>query len=104
MLIKEIDISCLMIHAKKIEEEKLKERAKVSKREKTCDGDFHILGCLTQNIKEVVVIGRLSSLAKVWQEPIGKFLTGTDVCFGCGKSGYKVKNYLLQASKGKDST
>lgn len=40
MLIKDIGISRLMIHVQQIEEEKLKDKARESKGERTCDGDF----------------------------------------------------------------
>ncbi|WMV51370.1 hypothetical protein MTR67_044755 [Solanum verrucosum] len=40
MSIKEMVIYCLMIHAQQIEEEKLKERAKKSKRAMISDDDF----------------------------------------------------------------
>ncbi|WMV33285.1 hypothetical protein MTR67_026670 [Solanum verrucosum] len=40
MLIKEMDIYCLMIHAQQIEEEKLKERSRKAKRARTGDDDF----------------------------------------------------------------
>lgn len=33
----------------------------------------------------------------------GNYLAGKDVCFGCGKSGHKVKEYFpFQDSNGKD--
>ncbi|WMV46774.1 hypothetical protein MTR67_040159 [Solanum verrucosum] len=40
MLIMEMDISCLMIHAQQIEEENLKESSRESKRATTSDGDY----------------------------------------------------------------
>ncbi|WMV38082.1 hypothetical protein MTR67_031467 [Solanum verrucosum] len=93
MLIKEMNISRLMIHAQQVQEEKLKERAKESKRARTSDSDFsHFksggqglphsggsfpvkvplmirlislirIGCLTLNLKEMVDMGLLSPLA-----------------------------------------
>ncbi|WMV37349.1 hypothetical protein MTR67_030734 [Solanum verrucosum] len=32
----------------------------------------------------------------------GKYLVGLDGCFGCGKSNHKVKDFPLQANKGKN--
>ncbi|KAH0654435.1 hypothetical protein KY290_032963 [Solanum tuberosum] len=40
MLINEMDISCLMVHAQQIKEENLKERSREANRAKTGDGDF----------------------------------------------------------------
>ncbi|WMV55251.1 hypothetical protein MTR67_048636 [Solanum verrucosum] len=81
MLIKEMDISHLMIHAQQVEEDKLKERSREAKRAKFDDGGND---------------GGNGSLFPVCQKcgksHSEKFLMGTDNCFGCGKSVHLLRD------------
>uniref|UniRef100_M1DM20 Uncharacterized protein n=1 Tax=Solanum tuberosum TaxID=4113 RepID=M1DM20_SOLTU len=61
------------------------------------------IGCLTLSLKEEVVVDILFSLVKsVARGYTKKCFADTDDCYGCGKSGQKMKNYPLQVNKGKD--
>ncbi|WMV50598.1 hypothetical protein MTR67_043983 [Solanum verrucosum] len=132
MLIKEMDISCLMVHPQQIEEEKLKEKTKESKRARTSDGDFshsrsggHGHPSFRQKFSVKVLVNQLLSSTKIWYLTLhfkdvvvmgflsptcpscgkgysGKCLVGTDSCFGCDNSCHKVKDFPFQTIKGKD--
>ncbi|KAH0644963.1 hypothetical protein KY284_032847 [Solanum tuberosum] len=93
MLINEMDISRLIIHAQQIKEEKLKEMSRDAKIAKTNDVDFshsrsdeHDRSKFRQRFS-----GQGSSNATVSKRKHeGKCLAGMDGCFGCGKSGHKI--------------
>ncbi|XP_049406212.1 uncharacterized protein LOC125869830 [Solanum stenotomum] len=91
MLIYEIDISHLMVHGKQIEEEKLKEGSKEEKRAKTGDGKFSHAKSSGHGIP------------KCGRKHKGKCLAGTNGCFGCGKSGNKMRDCLMLVAKERES-
>ncbi|XP_049369906.1 uncharacterized protein LOC125834798 [Solanum verrucosum] len=97
MLIHDMDISRLMVHAQHIEEEKVKKRSREAKRAKIGDGYFSHLrsdghGCsrFRQRFFGQGSSNAPSKFNKNRNE--GKCLADTDGCFGCGKSGHKIRD------------
>ncbi|XP_049405194.1 uncharacterized protein LOC125868621 [Solanum stenotomum] len=83
MLINDIGICHLMVHAQQIKEDKLKERSLKTKRAKTDDGNFTHVGKM-----DMVVLGfnkgfpiKVSPICGKKHE--GNCLAGTDGCFSC---------------------
>ncbi|XP_049410597.1 uncharacterized protein LOC125873787 [Solanum stenotomum] len=96
-----MDVSRLMVHAHK---KKLKEKTKDSKRVRRDDGDSSHSRSGGGNCSR----GKDSS-DYMWPEcresrrrHEGKCLIGTDDCFGCGKSGHKIRDYPSLTAKGRD--
>ncbi|WMV08743.1 hypothetical protein MTR67_002128 [Solanum verrucosum] len=100
MLIKEMDISLLMIHAQQIEEEKLREKCRQSKRERTSDGFSNFSA---PKLKK----GRVSNLRPNECSGNESFVftfqkcgkSHLRKCLACGEN---MIHCLLQATKGKD--
>ncbi|XP_049364580.1 uncharacterized protein LOC125829401 [Solanum verrucosum] len=97
MLIKEMDVSRLKVHAQQIEEEKLKEKTKDSKRARRDDGEF----------SHSRFDGSDHSQGKGGSEKCGpsagsvgediRVLTGSNACFGCGNTDHKIRNCPMVA-------
>uniref|UniRef100_M1DSG3 Gag-pol polyprotein n=1 Tax=Solanum tuberosum TaxID=4113 RepID=M1DSG3_SOLTU len=79
MFINDKNISRLMCYAQHIEKEKLKKKFKETKRAKIGDGNF--------------------SHARCGKKHEGKCLAGTNGCFGCGKSGNKMRDITMLTAK-----
>uniref|UniRef100_M1DQ60 Zinc knuckle family protein n=1 Tax=Solanum tuberosum TaxID=4113 RepID=M1DQ60_SOLTU len=99
-----MDVSLLMIHAQQIEEEKLKGKTRDSKRERRDDGESSHSRSDGGNHPQ----GKGGS-EKMWPEcrerrrrHEGKCLAGSNACFGCGKSGHKIRDFLILTYKGRD--
>ena len=94
MLVKEMDVSRLMIHAQQIEEEKLKEKTRDSKRARMEDGESSYSRSDGGNNSQ----GKGGS-NQMWPEcrecgrrHKGERLASSNACFGCGKSGHKIRD------------
>ncbi|WMV30436.1 hypothetical protein MTR67_023821 [Solanum verrucosum] len=99
MLIYDMDISHHMFHSQHIEEEKHKERFREAKRSKIGDGNFshlksdgHGRAKFRQSFSDV----------RCGKKHGGRCLTGMDGCFGCGKSGHKIRDCPSLAAKGRE--
>ncbi|KAH0650460.1 hypothetical protein KY284_030372 [Solanum tuberosum] len=129
MIINDMDISHLMVHAQKIEEEKLKGRSRETKKARANDGDFshsrsdrrgrsrfqqrffdqgssnalsRFNKYQTSNPKPSGVNGSVYSLstsAKCERKHEGKCLAGMEKCYGCGKSGHKIRDCTTLTAK-----
>ncbi|XP_049344894.1 uncharacterized protein LOC125809277 [Solanum verrucosum] len=134
MLIGDMHISRLMVHAQQIEEEKLKENSTEVKRARTGDGNFsnakfdgqgrprfqqRFSSQGSSNAPPKFNKDRVSnpkpqggnkcgsSLARsncsiCGRQHDGKCLASMDGCYGCGKSGHKMKNFLMLKAKGRE--
>ncbi|XP_049369354.1 uncharacterized protein LOC125834225 [Solanum verrucosum] len=122
MLVNDMDISHIMAHDQHIEEEKLKEKSRETKRAKTCYGDFshtrsdgygrprfrqrffdevssNVLSRFNKervsNPKHQVGNGSgslLPTFVKYGRKHESKCLAGSNACFGCGKMDHKVRD------------
>ncbi|XP_049374797.1 uncharacterized protein LOC125839853 [Solanum verrucosum] len=116
MLIHDMDISRLMVHAQQIEKDKLKENSREVKRAKTCDGNFSHARFDGQGHPEFQqrFFDQGSSNAplkfnkdRCGRKHDGNCLAGTDGCYGCGKNGHKMRDFPVLAAKereGKQAT
>uniref|UniRef100_M1D9Z3 Gag-pol polyprotein n=1 Tax=Solanum tuberosum TaxID=4113 RepID=M1D9Z3_SOLTU len=130
MHIHDMDISRLMVHAQHIEEEKVKKRSREAKRAKTGDGYFSHLrsdghgrsrfrqrffGQGSSNAPSKFNKNRVSNpkpqggngswsllpnCARCGMKHEGKCLADTDGCFGCGKSGHKIRDFPMLTAEG----
>ncbi|WMV54294.1 hypothetical protein MTR67_047679 [Solanum verrucosum] len=104
MLINEMDISHLMIHAQQIEEENLKKKARESKKARTGDGDFS-----HSRMSNVKPQGRngygsfIPACTKCDKKYDGKCLADMDGFFNYGKNGHKMREFPWLDTKKRDS-
>ncbi|XP_049358574.1 uncharacterized protein LOC125823202 [Solanum verrucosum] len=111
MLINDMDISRLIFHAQQIEEEKLKERSRETKRAKIDDGSSNSPSNFNKervsNPKHQGGNGGGSSLprstcVKCGKKHEGKCLADTNGCFSCGKNGHKMGYFPMLIAKGRE--
>ncbi|KAH0776329.1 hypothetical protein KY290_007740 [Solanum tuberosum] len=130
MLIPSMNSSCLMVHAEKIEEQKLKQVNREVKRARTDDGNsskgkfegqgrprfkrrFSNQGSSSaprvnkDNPKPQEGSSGGSSMvrptcAKCGKKHDGKYIPGMGVFYGCGKRGHQLKNFPTLAAKGRE--
>jgi len=132
LLMHDMDISCLLVHSQQIDEEKLKERSRVAKRERTDDGNYshsrsggwghlrfwqRFSGQVSSNAPQRSNNERVSNpklqgdcnksmiptCAKCGRNHEGMCLAGFDACFGCGKMNQKIRNCPLVSKKEGDN-
>ncbi|XP_049414741.1 uncharacterized protein LOC125877509 [Solanum stenotomum] len=94
MLINEIDISRLMVHAEQFEDEKLKENSREAKRAKTGDDNFSHASSDGH--------GQPRFQQRCGKKHEGKCLVGMYGCFSCGKIGYKMRDCPMLMAKGRE--
>ncbi|XP_049368212.1 uncharacterized protein LOC125833108 [Solanum verrucosum] len=114
MLIHDMEIFRLMVHTQQIEEEKLKEKSREVKwaRTSSYNAPPKFNKDRVSNPKHQGGNGSVSSLprpncTKCGKKHDGKCLANTDGCFGCGKTGYKMRDCPMLVAKereGKQAT
>ncbi|WMV50500.1 hypothetical protein MTR67_043885 [Solanum verrucosum] len=110
MLINEMEISCLMIHAQQIEEEKLKERLREEKREKTGSYNAPNHKFNKDRVPKPKPQGgngggngsSVPTCQKYGKSHLGKCMIGMDNYFSCGKSGHRLRDFPSRNDKKKD--
>ncbi|KAH0661387.1 hypothetical protein KY284_026318 [Solanum tuberosum] len=105
MFIHDMDISRLIEDAQQIKEEKLREKSREVKRAKTGDGNLMQDRVSDPKPQEGNGSGSLLSMStctKCVRKHDGKCLAGTDGCYGCGKSGHKIRDFPVITDKGRE--
>ncbi|XP_049349489.1 uncharacterized protein LOC125814083 [Solanum verrucosum] len=111
MLISDMDISSLIVHTQQIEEHKLKKKSREAKRANTGDGNFsharsdrHSRLRFQQKFSSQGSSNSLPMSTCTWcgRKHEGKCLAGMDGFFSCGKSGHKMRDCPIFATKGKE--
>ncbi|WMV24000.1 hypothetical protein MTR67_017385 [Solanum verrucosum] len=106
MLVKEIDVSRLIVHAQKIGEENLKEKTRESKRERKDNRNFshsrsgggnHSQG----NGSSKKMVPELQRCGKGHRS---ECLADKNACFGCGKMDHMIRNYPSVAKNEGDNS
>ncbi|XP_055814532.1 uncharacterized protein LOC129884227 [Solanum dulcamara] len=101
MLIKEMNISSLMTHFEQIEEEKLKEKAKESKRARTDSGDFSHSRMSNPKPQGSTPSGQnIPAYRKCWKRHQEDCLASSEACYDCGNMGHKVREFPLVDTRG----
>ncbi|KAH0644862.1 hypothetical protein KY284_032746 [Solanum tuberosum] len=94
-----MDISHLMVYAQHIEDEKLQDKNREVKRPRTSEGNLSNAksdGQGRQGFKQRPNCG------KCGRKHEGKCLVGSDGCYGCGKSGHKMRDCPMLKVKGRE--
>ncbi|XP_049363321.1 uncharacterized protein LOC125828060 [Solanum verrucosum] len=94
MVVKEMDVSCLMVHAQQTEEEKLKEKTRNSKSARRDDGDFSHSGSngsnhFQSNGSSEQMVSECQRCGKLQR---GECLAGYNACFGFEKMDHKIRS------------
>ncbi|XP_069154540.1 uncharacterized protein [Solanum lycopersicum] len=92
MLLNDMDISRLMVHAQQIEESKIREITQEGKRPRAPNQHYQVGGHS---------YGR-ARCPTCGKQHGGKCLAGTDGCFACGHKGHKRRDCQNLKSRGKD--